>query len=63
MRSILTQYEELLLQQLRTLGITTNDILKAVDWSSESLFQKFYYISTDNPSFGRAVLSTRGSVQ
>ncbi len=40
------------------MGITTNDILKAADWSSESVFQKFYYKSTHNPSFGRTVLST-----
>ena len=40
------------------LGITTNDILKAADWSSESVFQKFYYKPTEDPSFGRAVLST-----
>ena len=24
------------------LGITTNDILNTVDWSTESVFQKFY---------------------
>ena len=41
-----------------TAGITTNDILKAADWSSESVFQKFYYRSTQNSSFGRAVLSS-----
>ena len=41
------------------LGITTNDILKTADWSSESVFQKFYYKPTENPSFGRAVLSTK----
>ena len=40
------------------LGITTNDILKAADWSSESVFQRFYYKPTEDPSFGRAVLST-----
>ena len=41
------------------LGITTNDILKAADWSSESVFQRFYYKSTEDPSYGRAVLSNR----
>ena len=46
-----------------SLGITTNDILKAADWSSDSVFQRFYYKSTENPSYGRAVLSTRDSVQ
>ena len=38
-------------------GVTTNDILKAADWSSESVFRKFYYRPTHNPSYGRAVLS------
>ena len=41
------------------LGITTNDILKAADWSSESVFQRFYYKPIEDPSFGRAVLSSR----
>ena len=40
------------------MGITTNDILKAADWSSESVFQRFYYKPTEDPSYGRAVLST-----
>ena len=38
-------------------GISTAEILKAANWSSESVFQRFYYRSTDNPSYGRAVLS------
>ena len=38
-------------------GVTTSDILKAADWSSESVFRKFYYRPTHNPSYGRAVLS------
>ena len=41
------------------LGIATNDILKAADWSSQSVFQKFYYKPVEDPSFGRAVLSNR----
>ena len=45
------------------LGIITNDILKAADWSSESVFQRFYYKPTENPTFGRAVLSSRDSTQ
>jgi len=40
-----------------SLGITTDDILKAADWSSESVFQKFYHKSTQNTDYGRAVLS------
>ena len=39
------------------LGITTSDILKAADWSTESVFQKFYYKPTNSPSYGRAMLS------
>ena len=42
------------------LGITTNDILKAADWSTESVF---HYKLTDNPSFGGVVLSVKASVQ
>ena len=38
-------------------GISTAEILKAANWKSESVFQRFYYRSTDNPSYGRAVLS------
>ena len=44
-------------------GITTNDILKAADWSSESVFQRYYYKPTEDPSFGRAVLLSKGSGQ
>lgn len=38
-------------------GVSTAEILKAANWSSESVFQRFYYRSTDSPSYGRAVLS------
>ena len=38
-------------------GVTTNDILKAADWSSESVFRKFYYQPTHNPLYGQSVLS------
>ena len=40
------------------MGITTNDILKAANWSTESVFQKFYYKPTISASYERAVLST-----
>ena len=36
-------------------GVTNNEILK-VHWSSESVFLRFYYRISDNPSYGRAVL-------
>ena len=38
-------------------GITTEDILKAADWSNETVFPKFYYKPTRDQSFGKAVLS------
>lgn len=41
------------------MGVTNNEILKAADWSSESVFQKFYYKPSPNPTFGRAVLSSQ----
>ena len=37
-------------------GMTTNDILKAANWSSESVFQKFYYKPEQKGRFGTAVL-------
>ena len=33
-------------------GITTSDILKVADWSTESVFRKFYYCPTHNPMYG-----------
>ena len=35
--------------------ITTADILKVADWSSEAVFQKFYHKPTRNNQFGMAV--------
>ena len=39
-------------------GITTGDILKAADWSSETVFQKFYHKPSASSQFGLAVLSS-----
>ena len=38
--------------------VTTSDILKAADWSVESVFRKFYYCLTPDPFYGQAVLSS-----
>ena len=50
-----------------TAGVTTSDILQAADWSSVTTFQKFYLRSSQNPedktSFGKAVLSSGGSIK
>ena len=37
---------------VRGASVITNNILKAADWSSESVFQKFYYHSIYDPGFG-----------
>ena len=42
-------------------GITSSDILKAADWSTESVFRKFYYRPTHDPLYGRTVLPSRSS--
>ena len=39
------------------LGVTTEDILKAADWSTDSSFQRFYYKPLRNTSFAKTVLS------
>lgn len=38
-------------------GVTTNDILNAADWSSESVFHKFYYKPEQTNQFGVSLLS------
>ena len=38
-------------------GITTDEILKAADWSTESSSQCFYYKPVCNTSFAKSVLS------
>ena len=38
-------------------GITTSDILKAANWNSESVFQRFYHKEIDRAAYGRAVIS------
>lgn len=38
-------------------GVTTNDILLAADWNSESVFCKFYYKPIHNDAYGKGVLS------
>ena len=42
-------------------GVTTKDILQAADWSTESVFQKFYYKPVQDSSYGRAILSKGSS--
>ena len=39
-------------------GVTTEDILRAANWSSESVFQKFYHKEVDRAAYGRAVISS-----
>ena len=38
------------------MGITTGDILQSADWSSSSVFGRFYYKPIHDPSYRRAVL-------
>ena len=38
-------------------GLTVEDILKAADWSSEGVFQKFYYKPKHSLAFGSSVLA------
>ena len=42
-------------------GITTEDILKAADWSSDTVLKKFYYKPTKDARFGQAVLAPQRS--
>ena len=42
-------------------GLTVEDIIKAADWSSVVVFQKFYYRSQYSSEFGTAVLAASAS--
>ena len=42
-------------------GITTEDILKAANWSSESVFQTYYHKEVDKAAYGRAVIRSNSS--
>ena len=44
-------------------GLTVEDILKAADWSSEGVFQKFYYRPTYLLAFGSSVLEESTSTK
>ena len=37
-------------------GITTNDILKAADWTNPTVFQEYYYKPEKKSTFGKTVL-------
>ena len=41
-----------------SVGLTTNQIMEAADWSSESVSQRFYYRPTQSNQVGVAMLST-----
>ena len=38
-----------------------NDILKSANWSSESVFQRFYHKEVDQAAYGRAVINQNSS--
>ena len=43
-------------------GISISEILKAGDWSTQSIFERFYY-RPHKPSFGQVVLSMASNLQ
>ena len=42
-------------------GLTVDEIMKAVDWSTEGVFQKFYYRPQHSVEFGSSVLAASAS--
>ena len=44
-------------------SLTVEDMLKAADWSSEGVFQKFYYRPTHSLAFGSSVLAKSTSTK
>ena len=43
----------------RNLGVTTKEILDTADWSTESVFQKYYYKPVHSTAFSKAVLGSQ----
>ena len=44
-------------------GVTLEEILKAANWSSESVFQRFYHKEVDRAAYGRAVIDNQNSLE
>ena len=44
-------------------GVTLEDILKAANWSSESVFQRFYHKEVDRAAYGMAVINDQNSLE
>ena len=44
-------------------GVTLEEILKAANWSSESVFQRFYHKEMHRVAYGRAVIDNQNSLE
>ena len=44
-------------------GVTLEEILKAANWSSESVFQRFCHKEVDRAAYGRAVIDNQNSLE
>jgi len=44
-------------------GVSTSEIMEAADWSSASVFEKFYYRPQKSTNFGHSVISTASNLQ
>ena len=42
-------------------GVKMSEIMQAADWSTESVFRRFYYQPSYDVHFGRSVLSSSAS--
>ena len=42
-------------------GVTMSDIMQAAEWSTESVFRRFYYQPSSDVHYGRSVLSSSAS--
>ena len=42
-------------------GLSVDEVMKAADWSSEGVFQRFYYRPQHSVEFGSAVLVASAS--
>jgi len=44
-------------------GVSISEIMEAADWSSASVFEKFYYRACKSSNFGHSVISSASNLQ
>jgi len=44
-------------------GVSVTEIMQAADWTSASVFEKFYYRPSQSSTFGHTIISSASNLQ